>query len=69
MPTGRKEHVGALLRGEMGSPLSVAAVGAGGWVEESIREGYFYFVFNFLQTELSLPLHPQPPRFFWGEGH
>lgn len=72
MSTGRKENVlggGALLCCEMGSTLSVAAVGAGGWMEESIREGCFYFMFNFLQTELSLLLHPQPPRFFWGEGH
>lgn len=68
-PLGERSTWGLFCVVKWDPPLSVAAVGAGGWMEESISEGCFYFMFNFLQTELSLPLHPQPPRFFWGGGH
>jgi hypothetical protein len=68
MPTGRMEDMGALLHGEMGSPFIRACSGGWGWLEESIRRACFHFMFNFLQTELSLLLHPQPPRVFWRGG-
>lgn len=67
-PLGERSTRGLFCMVKWDPPLSAAAVGAGGGMEESIREGCFHFMFNFLQTELCLPLHPQPPRVFWGGG-